>query len=73
MLCLQVGAADVAAVVAAWTGIPVEALTAADAARLQRLPETLAVSALSCMSRPTIATIAGCCTSSILQGIVCCG
>ena len=32
--------------VAAWTGIPVEALTAADAVRLQRLPETLAVSGL---------------------------
>ena len=46
VLCLQVGAADVVAVVAAWTGIPAEALTAADAVRLQRLPETLAVSAL---------------------------
>jgi hypothetical protein len=33
--------------VAAWTGIPVEALTAADAVRLQRLPETLAVSVVS--------------------------
>lgn len=41
--CAQVSAADVAAVVAAWTRIPVEALAAADAVRLQRLPEALAV------------------------------
>jgi hypothetical protein len=42
--CAQVSAADVAAVVAAWTRIPVETLAAADAVRLQRLPEALAVS-----------------------------
>ena len=35
--------ADAAAVVAAWTGIPVQRLTAGDAVRLQRLPEALAV------------------------------
>lgn len=39
----QVTAADVAAVVAAWTRIPVEQLSASDSARLQRLPDTLAV------------------------------
>lgn len=41
---MQVSAADVAAVVAAWTRIPMEALAAADAVRLQLLPEALAVS-----------------------------
>ena len=39
----QVHPSDVAAVVAAWTGIAVEQLAAADAARLSRLPAALAV------------------------------